>query len=471
MQSGLVSVIIPVYNNAVYIGRLLDSVLMQTYTHFEIIVVDDGSTDDLKAAIEPYRIQYVYQSNQGAAAARNSGIRQAQGEFITFPDADDFLLSSDVFADQIAMLQANSGVDAIHTGWAISTEQGDIVEEVKPWQFAPELNLQAWLWQTPILLPAMMFRRCAIEKAGLFDVALRQAEDMDFVVRLTLAGCKFQWLHHVTYAYRQHAHSTTHARAHEQIEATLDFWRRVADSRSLVRKEQQSSFLYYKLLWAGRSCVEYEHWEGIEAYLRDSVRYAPHPPAKVLIDWTAHLFYPHYTEQAASQIIARLKQAAGLGQVYEPLRGFVFETESLLRWWLFTWGRHYHKFVQRGEPSEGWSGEALRAYPSQEAKRLVWISLQLMPDLLYIRNPIEFAASICHTALDRQSVGGIMLIVLARALYARHLRILAAVGNALIRQRPTRQDFIRVLQLQIAYLRARFARKSLHTEDNMPELY
>jgi len=90
-----VSVVIPAYNCAKYIKEAIDSVLNQTYRDFEIIVVDDGSTDNTKEILEPYirkqMIQYVYQNNQGVSAARNQGVRISNGEFVAFLDADDIL--------------------------------------------------------------------------------------------------------------------------------------------------------------------------------------------------------------------------------------------------------------------------------------------------------------------------------------------------------------------------------------------
>ncbi|MGH7146336.1 MAG: glycosyltransferase [Nitrospiraceae bacterium] len=87
----LVSVIIPTHNCAAFIVDTLKSLEAQTYTNFEIIVVDDGSTDNTGTVLAPYcdRIRCIHQENRGAAAARNAGIRQAQGEFLAFLDADD----------------------------------------------------------------------------------------------------------------------------------------------------------------------------------------------------------------------------------------------------------------------------------------------------------------------------------------------------------------------------------------------
>ena len=89
-----ISIIIPTYNSAQYICEAIESVLNQTYKDFEIIVVDDGSTDNTKEVIKPYlnKIKYIYQQNSGPSAARNRGIKEAKGEYIAFLDADDIWL-------------------------------------------------------------------------------------------------------------------------------------------------------------------------------------------------------------------------------------------------------------------------------------------------------------------------------------------------------------------------------------------
>jgi glycosyltransferase involved in cell wall biosynthesis len=86
-----VSVVIPTYNCAKFLGRTIDSALRQTYRDFEIIVVDDGSTDGTQALVAAYEesVRYVYQTNQGASAARNAALSRASGELIAYLDADD----------------------------------------------------------------------------------------------------------------------------------------------------------------------------------------------------------------------------------------------------------------------------------------------------------------------------------------------------------------------------------------------
>lgn len=90
-EPGLVSVIIPTYNRADLVCEAIQSVLDQTYQNFEIIVVDDGSTDDTKQVLTLYKdkIIYIYQQNQGGSAARNTGLKHSKGEYISFVDSDD----------------------------------------------------------------------------------------------------------------------------------------------------------------------------------------------------------------------------------------------------------------------------------------------------------------------------------------------------------------------------------------------
>ena len=109
----LISVIIPAYNAASVIARTIDSVLSQTFTDFEILVVNDGSPDtpELEAVLESYRIVYHKQENRGAGAARNVGVNNARGQFLAFLDADDYWLPNYLEA-QMAVLQ-KSGADAV----------------------------------------------------------------------------------------------------------------------------------------------------------------------------------------------------------------------------------------------------------------------------------------------------------------------------------------------------------------------
>src|SRR3954453_12452168 len=103
-ESPLVSVIIPVYNGARYLGAALESVFAQTYRNFEVIVVDDGSVDDSGVIAQSFPdVHYIHQTNQGVAAARNHGIEAARGGYFAFLDQDD-LWTADKLKLQIEYL-------------------------------------------------------------------------------------------------------------------------------------------------------------------------------------------------------------------------------------------------------------------------------------------------------------------------------------------------------------------------------
>ncbi|MEW6186166.1 MAG: glycosyltransferase family A protein, partial [Thermodesulfobacteriota bacterium] len=94
MSTPAVSVIIPTYNRAEFVIQAVESVFKQTFADFELILVDDGSSDETRAALEPYSdcITYLYQSNRGVSSARNLGLKIAQGKWLAFLDSDDLWL-------------------------------------------------------------------------------------------------------------------------------------------------------------------------------------------------------------------------------------------------------------------------------------------------------------------------------------------------------------------------------------------
>ena len=126
---GLVSVVIPSYNRAYIVGQAIESVLRQTYSNVEVVVIDDGSTDDTASVVKAFdeRVRYIYQPNAGIAVARNSGIAAARGEFVAFLDSDDVWLPWKLEA-QMAVLRQRPEVGMIWTDMTAVTESGDVVE-------------------------------------------------------------------------------------------------------------------------------------------------------------------------------------------------------------------------------------------------------------------------------------------------------------------------------------------------------
>lgn len=179
----LASVIIPTFNRAVFLREAIDSVLAQTEKNFELIVVDDGSNDATRAVAESYgaRLRYFFQANAGASAARNTGIKNARGQFITFLDSDD-LWQPKKLARQIAWMQAHLEIMLCYTD-EIWIRRGVRVNQKK-------IHAKAGGWIYPLCLPrciispsSVLMRREFFEAVGVFDEQLPICEDYDLWLR------------------------------------------------------------------------------------------------------------------------------------------------------------------------------------------------------------------------------------------------------------------------------------------------
>jgi O-antigen/teichoic acid export membrane protein/glycosyltransferase involved in cell wall biosynthesis len=188
-----ISVIIPVYNSAPKIGRALDSILEQTHPVAEIVVVDDGSSDDLEAALEPYgdRVRLLRKAHGGAASARNFGIDQARGDLLAFLDADDYWEPAKL-ARQMEALEQHPEVGLVAS---LSYEQYPHDERRLPeangsvtlGQVLKPADQRALAMSTRIRLSTVLLRRSALG-CHRFDPGLPTAEDCDLFLRL-IAGC------------------------------------------------------------------------------------------------------------------------------------------------------------------------------------------------------------------------------------------------------------------------------------------
>jgi len=203
-----VSVIIPTYNGAQYIKQAVDSILAQTYDDYEIIVVDDGSTDDTAELLRPYgdRITYLYQENRKLPAARNAGIRAARGQYLAFLDSDDLFLPHKLAA-QARCLDERPEVGLVASGHQYIDEAGRLLQESRPWLGRPSITLESILFGGLAPVHAVLLRRDWFERVGGFDEQFSYCEDMDLWYRLALAGCPMVWESAVVCQYRLHAHN------------------------------------------------------------------------------------------------------------------------------------------------------------------------------------------------------------------------------------------------------------------------
>jgi O-antigen/teichoic acid export membrane protein/GT2 family glycosyltransferase len=208
----MVSVIMPAYRVAEFIGMAIDSVLAQTFTNYEIIVVNDGSPDsaELEMALSAYRerIVYIEQANAGPSAARNTAIRQARGEYLAFLDADDYW-EPQFLAQQMAFFERNPTIDLVYCDGLLvgdSTLAGRTFMELTP--SVGEVTFENLLGgNCTVILSGTVARKHAVVDAGLFDEGLRYSEDFDLWLRLAQNGSRLACQPDVLLCKRIHADS------------------------------------------------------------------------------------------------------------------------------------------------------------------------------------------------------------------------------------------------------------------------
>ncbi len=179
----MVSVVIPTYNRAGFIKEAIDSVLAQTYSELELIVVDDGSIDETEKILLPYKnkIHLLKQENKGVSAARNLGIAQAKGEWVAFLDSDD-LWKKDKLAKQMLWLRLHQQVLICHTD-EIWSRGGERVHPLKK-----HAKPHGWIFEKCLPMcvvspSSVVIHKSLFEKYGTFDESLPACEDYDLWLR------------------------------------------------------------------------------------------------------------------------------------------------------------------------------------------------------------------------------------------------------------------------------------------------
>jgi glycosyltransferase involved in cell wall biosynthesis len=182
----LASVVIPNYNHGQYVGNAIRSVLGQEYRDFEIIVVDDGSTDNSRDVVAQFgdQVRYIWQENQGLSAARNTGLEAAKGAYIGLLDADD-MYEPDFLSSLVSVLEANPDADGIFCGYRFVDHLNNPLPQVEA-RLIPDGQLYRALLDGNFLVPeSMLVRRRCYKNVGLFDETLRACEDWDMWLRIT----------------------------------------------------------------------------------------------------------------------------------------------------------------------------------------------------------------------------------------------------------------------------------------------
>jgi glycosyltransferase involved in cell wall biosynthesis len=206
----LVSVVIPTYNRANFVTKAIGSILNQTFSDYEIIVVDDGSTDDTQEALEHYmgKIKYVYQNNAGVSSARNVGVNESKGEWIAFLDSDDEWEKEYLDVQIYQIRNVPSAVCHITNSYAFS-DNGKEADHFKDTGFSAifgrnnsiivEKPLRTLIKYHPWFVQSSIFHKRTMLSSGVFDISLSMAEDLDILARIAMMGP-------FTFTYKRCAH-------------------------------------------------------------------------------------------------------------------------------------------------------------------------------------------------------------------------------------------------------------------------
>jgi hypothetical protein len=201
-----ISVVVPVFNRAELLPLTIESVLNQTVDCWELIVVDDGSTDDLSAALAPYlydtRVRVVRQENAGRSAARNNGAANARGKLLAFLDSDD-LYVPDGLESLLAAFGNDAALGLALGGYDYIDVRGDVIGHRRPWKEG-ELDLEGWFLVGFGIPASTMVERSWFERVEGYDPSLDSTEDRDLFIRLALADCPMAWVRRTVCRYRKH---------------------------------------------------------------------------------------------------------------------------------------------------------------------------------------------------------------------------------------------------------------------------
>lgn len=261
----LVSVVIPTYNYARFIGEAIKSVLAQSCRADEIVVVDDGSSDDTKSVVARFaEVRYLYQVNQGIAAARNAGLRASRGKYLVFLDADDCLLP-DCLATSINCLENNAQLGFVSGQWEKIDAHGKALPPIAP-ILVKQNHYRAFLdFNYMGTMGQVMFRRSVLEAVNEFDALVPGCDDMEMYLRISRiypVECHDK----VVVQKRTHGSNTSGNRKMmltSMLKVYRAQWKYVKDDSDLERLCRQGIELCEKFLAKERKRVNRERYKSI----------------------------------------------------------------------------------------------------------------------------------------------------------------------------------------------------------------
>lgn len=342
MADPRVSVVIPTYNRADLIRLTLESVQRQAFTDYEIVVIDDGSTDgtDKVVAEQAPEARYTWQENVGIPEAINVCVRAARGEYIAFLGSDDALLPG-ALERQVAALDANPRVGMVHGAAWLMDEAGRLTEILRP-RFAKGDYVRSGaeervdlLFSNHIVAPTVMVRRKCFEDAGMFDLRFGLYEDWNMWNRI-LQHWDIAYIHQPVTCYRVHG-GKAGSIFHTADPRRLERFRRLCLEEALaaiepaVRDKAESAAWarhYYTVALQGFD--RKDDWFGRRYALRAMLAEPRSPSARASARMLAKSFVPRFLQDAARRRRKPAEPAPGSPPmtVESALRGAAGERPS-----------------------------------------------------------------------------------------------------------------------------------------------
>lgn len=278
-----VSVVIATYNRANYLAETIDSVLGQSFQKFELILVDDGSTDETRRIVAPYgsRVRYLYQENRGPSAARNLGARNASAGWISIQDSDDLCLPNHLetlygYADkhpESGMVFANGS----YLGGPAHNRE-TIIPAAKSRRLADEgVRLEDLFDKSIVRLQAALISKRCYDDVGGHDESLRISMDLDLTFRL-ISRYPVAYLDEVVFSYRRHSGNISgnqELRLLENIRVIEKLVTQNYQAEKLLGKRRVAARLAYRYYRLAKGRRESGNREGAQEALKHAVNYRP----------------------------------------------------------------------------------------------------------------------------------------------------------------------------------------------------
>jgi glycosyltransferase involved in cell wall biosynthesis len=248
-SSPLVSIVIPCYNHSNYLPTAIESILKQTYSTTEIIVVDDGSTDNTRQVAQSYPgVKYIYQNNQGLSASRNTGIKNSEGDYLIFLDADDWLYPEAIKINLGYLLQNKAAAFVSGAHDKIFIEK-NIVEEKKRDVNSSYVSLLQGNYIS--MIAAVLFQKWVFDEY-MYDITLKSCEDYDLYLKISR---KYPIIHHTEKiaAYRIH-NTNMSSNIPAMLSCVLSVLRR--QKKWIKTEEEKKAFKKGNAVWKKYFCKE-----------------------------------------------------------------------------------------------------------------------------------------------------------------------------------------------------------------------